>query len=137
MLTVAQHLRHIKPRIQTAADYLAWATRQVQAKGDGSYIHDSATPVNARVDWGRWVIDCTCGTVVMVQPEWTYAPCAECGIVHQAIVYPAERTTVEQLLDVRQQRTQFFDPATETIEMLIAENLAHGLPVPGVLPGGP
>ena len=124
-------LRHHK--VKTADDYLTFATRQIQKLRATGYtdlaIHDDHTPKRARIDWGRWVIDCECGAGNAVDPEWPFAACPACGAVHRNILYPPNREAIEAALNARpNQRNRFWNP-DETLDQLRTENLAHGLGV--------
>lgn len=134
MITVQEHLKHIRQQgtrrslIQTPEDYLAWATKQYGDNHENAPMHDSTVPKVARIDWGRWLIDCDCGTSLIVNPDWPYAPCPECGTVHRVIVFPENREAIEAAINQRAQKAQFWSPG-ETVDELQAENRAHGIGV--------
>ena len=101
---------------------------------------DTVAPaVTARVNHGRWVVDCECGDAGIVDPRHPGQGffCFGCyNIIHtglpRQVIYPADevRRAVEALLLLRP------DPATrnwsplEAVGDLAIENIAHGLPVP-------
>lgn len=127
--TTVQVLSHLK--IRTAADYMAWATRQLAGKnarnGTNITFHVERAAILARIDFGRWIVDCVCGAGIATHPDWPAAPCVDCGAVYTNIVYPANRGRIEQLLSARpRQRNRFWYP-TDRLEDLIALNVKYGV----------
>lgn len=123
--TAVQYLRHHK--IKTEADLLAWCTKQIAALRKAGYtelaMHEDPTPRLARVDLGRWIIDCDCGAGNAVHPDWSLSACPACGAIHRAIVFPPDRATIETVLDERAGPPQKFWKPGETVADLVAENV--------------
>lgn len=121
-------LRHHK--ILTPADYVAFARRQVERLRQAGYtelaMHEDDQPKLARIDWGRWLIDCGCGAANDTHPDWPLAACAACGAVHRNVIHPENRAEIEGILDLRPKKAQFWYPH-ETADQLRAENIQHGL----------
>jgi hypothetical protein len=117
-------------KIKSADDLMAFAQRQVAKLRQAGYdvaMHEDATPCLARVDMGRWIIDCACGAGNAVHPDWAFAACPACGAIHRTIAYPNDRDDIERVLDERSHQWQKFWRPGETVETLRAENLAHGI----------
>jgi hypothetical protein len=119
----APHMR--KAKVHTHADYLLWAKREVDkllVAGIQLTIHEDTTPRLARVDEGRWLIDCECGAGNLIHPDWPAAACAACGAIHRRIVWPDEREAIEGLLLERPSvRNQHWSPE-ETLDDLRDQN---------------
>lgn len=68
----------------------------------------AVTPVNARVDFGRWLADCECGGAEYVDPEEPVFFCNSCGNSQfegelRPVIFPSEKTRqeIEKLLMAR------------------------------------
>lgn len=125
-------MRHLKVKTEAdAARVQRTKVRGLQDLGEDATVRDDATPLTARVDWGRWIVECPCGAGVAVQADWRAAYCLGCGRILTAVIFPPtdEREAVEAVLGMRDQRHQFYFPEKgETVATLRAENVAHGLP---------
>lgn len=78
------------------------------------------------VNHGRWVIDCTnCGSGVLANAE--QVTCLECQVGYD-IDFPSDREEAERVLSYRPLMNQNWNPETETLDDLKAENTLHGLP---------
>lgn len=99
----------------------------------------------ARCNWGTWLVDCAhplCTSALTLGPDmpdrtgrirrglaWgqTEMQCWDCDTVTGPIVWPADPDGVEMLLRRRPDvTTRNWEPG-ETLEDLLAENVAHGL----------
>jgi hypothetical protein len=60
-----------------------------------------ATPQTVRVDHGRWIFDCSCGSGVAADPTWPDARCLGCGTVFPVVVWPEDRAAIEAALVAR------------------------------------
>ena len=85
---------------------------------DGAYT--------ARVEHGRWIADCPCGSGVAVHPEWRDAGCLECGRWWPVMVPPHWRD-IEDILMARPKALNRGWLA-ETVEQLEDENERHSVP---------
>lgn len=56
-------------------------------------------PVYARINHGRWVADCTCGSAQFVSPADPRMWCVECGTGWWQITFPPDYVAVEEALD--------------------------------------
>lgn len=107
-------------------------------------VASTAPPMVARINHGTWVASCECGAPrdkiptpgCIVFLDVLLGWCVRCG--NQAwgggwrrITAPAEseRRLIEAVLDCRP-RTEDRNWEGETVEMLAAENAAHGDPIP-------
>lgn len=86
----------------------------------------SATPMVAYIDHGRWLIQCVCGGGVGVHQDWPEARCG-CGAIYTAIVFPDNRAAIEAALVVRPIMESRNWVAPESVDTLLAENVAHGV----------
>lgn len=82
----------------------------------------------ARVEHGRWLADCPCGSGVAVHPEWPNAGCLECGR-WWPVVLPSDWKVIEDVLIARPQALNRGWLIGETVEKLEAENEQRGLPI--------
>jgi len=122
--TALETLAH--QRFSTEAEYLLWAAQCVAKLQEMGVVrigvHDIATPVLARIDFSRWLIDCECGAGVATHPDWTRARCGACGATYLDIRYPPNRLEIESILLERPQTTTRFWYPYETAEDLRKEN---------------
>lgn len=93
-------------------------------------------PTSARVNWGRWIADCTmCRSALALDPGLPGFVCWDCG-AHVEVIWPAAHVQagVERILSLRP------DPMTrnwsqpESLHDLWAENLEHGIGVLAIDP---
>ena len=92
-------------------------------------VHESLAPLAARVDHGRWVVDCECGAGNMTDPAWGAATCLACGAVHRCVTFPdgEMRLNVEHLLLARTEtKTRNWRPGERELDLAI-ENVEHGV----------
>ena len=103
---------------------------RLRSRGRDVEVHDDDTPIPARVDDNRWIIDCDCGAGNAVQLDEegaTMARCFMCGAVHTAVVMPRDRAEIERLLIRRPEpSTRCWHPH-ETVADLAAQNRAKGI----------
>lgn len=61
------------------------------------------TPVVARIEHNRWLLDCQCGSGVAVTPGWSEARCLGlgCGRVYTNIQIPSDIEEIERELKAR------------------------------------
>lgn len=105
----------------------------------------TADPLVARVNHGRWVASCTCGAPADKIPtpgcvvflDRPLGWCVRCGNRPwgggwRPIVVPpeGERRLIEAVLDCRPNVEDRNWETGETVELLAAENHAHGDPIP-------
>lgn len=90
-------------------------------------VTDLATIGGARVNWGRWIVDCqVCPSGMAVSPGTPGTRCLDCGSLIGPIAWPADPDGVEAILSQRPDpNTRNWEPG-ETLENLLAENAAHG-----------
>lgn len=89
--------------------------------------HDDAATVVARIDHGRWIADCACGSGVALRRTWTTARCFGCGAVYRSVQWPAAADRIEAALVKRSAlATRNWWP-TERVADLEAENAARGI----------
>lgn len=66
------------------------------------------TPVAARIDANRWLIDCECGGAGGAHPDWPDARCFGCGRIYTRVRFPANRAAIEAELE-----KQAYEPMRE------------------------
>ena len=92
-------------------------------------ITESTAPLIAYVNQGRYVADCVCGDGVLLDPDWSLGVCLGCYTVHLAITWPSDLRQIADALGVRPAlRFQNWRPG-ESVSLLRAENVAHGIAV--------
>lgn len=132
MIQTARH----QCRVRTEADYRQLQLRQAQGfarlTGEARFALREAGAIVAYVNHGRWVGDCACGSGVSLDPTFATARCMGfgCGAVYRDVVWPADREAIEAVLSLRRTWASRNWLPGETVADLIAENRAHGAPVP-------
>jgi len=128
--------RAIVPASAIRAAAEAWRARHA-AVGRTDYdtpLEEVATPIEAYVNEGRWLVDCVCRNGVPVTSTAADAEgvCFTCGTIWTRIVFPPNVAQIEAVLGARRwRRNQRWTPH-ETVEDLQRENDAHpdGLRLP-------
>lgn len=125
-------------RVRSVEEYrraqAAFIAKQAQS-GARVAVHDSPAPLVARIDANTWLIDCECGAGNATHPDWALACCFGCGAIHTAIVFPDPllRGAIETVLLGRPRPFDRSWRPGETLETLVAENLAINAAVPAGL----
>jgi hypothetical protein len=107
----------------------AAAIAKQRRQGARLVVHVDTAPRLARIDFGSWLVDCSCGAGNATDPEWGIALCFGCGAAHTTIVFPdpAIRLNIEaEMLKREGLRNRFWLPG-ETVEQLRTENAARGV----------
>ncbi len=100
-------------------------------------IKSMGPSVLARVDLGRWLVDCSaCSSAVVIDDEDLVFICPKCGSGGKwaLIIMPAERVEIEEILLLRPgfrdaNRNRFWFPG-ESIDKLCVENIEHEVAIP-------
>jgi hypothetical protein len=133
----------------TAAERIVLAHWHMETNGFNvtlPKLHTTKVVTHARLDWGRWVVDCPwCASAQHASREDHRFFCVECGNAAVrgqwiSVVWPddAEIARVEELLSCRPSKdNQFWTPtwatfapprfAREEIDVLVVENKVHGV----------
>lgn len=125
ILTAMQHNARSAAELRTRhAAFL----RKAQARGTDVVAHEVAAPIAAHVNHGRWVFRCpACQAGVLTHPAWGLGCCFGCGAVYTRVMFPPDRSAIEQALVIRPAlATRNWTPG-ESLETLRAENDAHGV----------
>ena len=90
-----------------------------------------AEPFLARVDHGRWIVDCPCRAASMIWLEELVTWCAACANRHcggqwQPVALPATARRIEEILLARPDAANRNWFPGETVDDLLAENAEHG-----------
>ena len=93
--------------------------------------------VLARVDMGRWLVDCDdCASAVVIDTEDLVFICPSCGSggQWQIVVMPDRKSDIEDILLLRpgfreSNKNRFWFPRESVFDLLF-ENLINGAPVP-------
>lgn len=97
------------------------------AEGRTITLRQTGVTVAARVDHGRWLVDCDCGDAALAWPDHGEAACMGCGAVCGVEFPPADVVAkAEAVLAARPGRNRNWRPDTETVGDLQAENLLGG-----------
>jgi hypothetical protein len=78
------------------------------------------------ISGGRWVVMCGCGNAPSYDPDWMLALCFECGAAYQQLAPPAGWRQAEAMLMARPEMKMRHWIATESLDELVAETIAHG-----------
>ena len=126
-ILTARAVYRVPTREAYVAAHLQTLARQ-RDMGIDARPHIDETALVARIDHGRWLVDCPCGSGVAVDPDWDEARCFACGSVYPHVVFPAGqlRARIETTLRLRPLSSRNWRP-TESVDVLIAENIEHGL----------
>lgn len=84
----------------------------------------------AVVNQSRWILPCPfegCLGALVAPAIPTIYCCAECGTGWYQIIFPADRSAIEKALLLRPEAHNRNWRPGETVEMLLAENAAHGV----------
>jgi hypothetical protein len=110
-------------------------------------LTEKANSVNARIEHGRWLVDCPCGSAYVPSQAEPYLICIECANQDNDgkwidIIFPANKEAIEATLlkrpiivkRYRQTNSPMFAENRnwtpgETIDQLRQENLEHGLEI--------
>lgn len=118
-------------RVDSADAYRALVENVMAARRASGRIEAATwidpTFVEAYISAANWVVNCTCGAGNMVQPDWSLACCLACGAIRTNIVVPADRVAIEAALNARPQEYSRNWKPPETVESLLADNVAHGI----------
>jgi len=79
---------------------------EAAARAEGMRVVTDSRTLRPRVEEGRWLVPCpNCGAGIAIEPNWPEAGCfdvdAECFRWFPNIEMPAERATIEALLNRR------------------------------------
>ena len=85
-------------------------------------------PLKARVNVGRWVVDCECNGAELAFDEGVFM-CQSCfnakhGHKYRQVIFPKNRPAIERVLLQRPEPNRNWRPG-ETVGQLTAENDAH------------
>ena len=87
----------------------------------------------ARCNWGRWIADCAsphCTSALQLEYMQPSMTCRDCGWPTGHIVWPDDPAAITYVLSLRpDEKTRNAEPG-ETVDMLVAENVAHGIDMP-------
>lgn len=103
----------------TVRDFIARLSVEKNIPWNGQITEDS--PVQARIDFGRWIADCECGGAEYVDPNEPIFFCMSCGNVdtgHAArrVIFPQQRAEIEAEVLMRQVKDNArLDPAARAL----------------------
>lgn len=118
-------------RVRDDADLRKLAAES--AKRAGIAVVESAEPLVAYINHGRWIGMCACGGGVAVDPDCKVAVCfvhqvdgaADVALIHTNIVWPKDRGRIVSVLQKRTlARNRNWEPR-ESVADLERENVAH------------
>ena len=109
-----------------------------QARRTGADVVESAVPIAAYVNHGRWLADCSCGAAVACEPGIDIAVCfghqdqddpsgAVETRIHTSLVWPQNRGVIESALHKRPMNRNRNWRTDEDAAGLERENVASGL----------
>lgn len=115
-------------RVKTPAAYLAAIAqamhKRLRTRAEGT-VTESADPVAAYIDHGRWVLDCRCGAGNSVHPDWRLAGCYACGTIWTNVQIPLDRAVIERVLLARPKAVNRNWRPEEPVSKLEEENAVH------------
>ena len=126
-IETARDQHRVKTEDALRAKQAAFVAKNVASGLRSIRIHESNVPIEARVNNGRWLFDCDCGSGVAADPDFAAAYCFGCGAIHTVVVFPDDRADVERvLLERPKTATRNWEPP-ETVATLETENRRHGV----------
>ncbi len=128
LLTAADLRWPDRSPVASAAAYLGWHRQHLVDAGAQALEWTYAGPVDARVNHGRWIVDCpNCKSGALTHPDWRIACCGECGCVMPVVTVPTDADVIAALLLRRPTReVQNWFPH-ESVQDLERENAQHGV----------
>lgn len=81
------------------------------------------------INCGRWLVRCACGDCPFAHPAWQLAVCLGCGAIYEQLRFPDDMDEIVRVLCHRPHPHQRNWAPPETLDSLIAENVAHGDPI--------
>jgi hypothetical protein len=118
-------------RVSTREHYLAWHALQLERRGLAR-VWMADVGLVAYINHGRWTTDCpTCSRAhapqgMWTHPDWRIACCTECGAVYRHVAFPPHVDAMAAALLNRPRDLQNWR-SPETLDDLLAENVAHGV----------
>ncbi len=101
------------------------AAQAPAVRREGHQPHESAQTPQPRIDHGRWIVDCQCGSGAGVSRQGK-AFCFECGAIMRVLLPSVDqRNAAEALLTLRKESNQNWHPDHETVDDLRAENAVN------------
>lgn len=91
-------------------DYAEWVKKRSREFARRRYIAKAwdggmttKQPIQARIDFGRWIGDCECGGAEYVDPEQPFFFCLSCGNSEfdgqaRQVIFPENRQEIEQVV---------------------------------------
>ncbi|MEU0393804.1 hypothetical protein ABZ208_13675 [Streptomyces sp. NPDC006208] len=120
---------------------LRWYEEKAQRRLPRPQGTDLGPPTMARIDAGRWVADCPCGSAQVVTPEDPRMFCVEClPSAWLRVRFPTDVAAAEATVAAKPQHERFWwqpgddawnRPAEQEKEQPPKEELAQGLPIEG------
>ena len=110
-------------RVSSPVEYLGWQVSMITQRGGDPW--DSPEPTRARVNHGRWIVDCVwCNSGILTRPQWGVAYCGECGARYhiEQVEFPPQYKAIEKILLRRVRRDQQNWDHTQTVGDLASEN---------------
>jgi hypothetical protein len=107
----------------------AAAIARKSSTGQRIRVSESTEAIEARIDHGRWIVECPCGAGNAVDVAAKIALCFGCGTAHLNVRLPEQRTAraIERALLARPHvKTRNWQP-DESVDDLMNENLRHGV----------
>ena len=113
-------------RVSTKEAYVLLHQSQCANHGREPWNAGSATP---EINWGRWVFECDiCRSGVLPSVEWDCGLCFGCGGIYHTLKWPPERYAIEEAVALRPKRENQNWLSHETLNDVLAENAARGVP---------
>tara|TARA_R110000824_G_scaffold18243_1_gene72602 strand:+ start:3286 stop:3660 length:375 start_codon:yes stop_codon:yes gene_type:complete len=73
-------------------------------KSAGKDVFEVSSDVEAYINHGRWVVDCSCNGAGLTSPEFKVSCCFDCGRIYTAITFPKQRKKIEDTLVLRRDK---------------------------------
>ena len=102
--------------------------REIHDRVVGDKLHEVSTAIDAKINHGRWIVNCECNGGAFTCPKVKVACCFDCGRVYLNVKFPRDAVKIERLLTERPMMNRNWRKG-ETVKTLIAENIEHGCEV--------
>ena len=75
-------------------------------KSAGKDVFEVSSEVEAYINHGRWVVDCSCNGAGLTAPDFKLSCCFDCGRIYTTVKFPEQRKEIEKILVARRDKVR-------------------------------